>query len=132
MEVKSGIPQGSVLGPSLFLYYINDLPNGLRSRVRLFADDTLVYLTVSTHEDAAILQTYLDLLGKWEDKWMMEFHPAKCQVLSVTRKHQPILHNYTLHGVTLQHVKSAKYLGVTLTSDLRWNTHISNITFTAN
>jgi len=76
--------------------------------------------------------TNLDLLGKWEDKWMMEFHPAKCQVLSVTRKHQPILHNYTLHGVTLQHVKSAKYLGVTLTSDLRWNTHISNITFTAN
>jgi len=131
-EVASGVPQGSVLGPCLFLYYINDLPDGLTSTARLFADDTIIYITISSAIDTAILQADLDRLGAWEVKWMMEFHPAKCQVLPVTRKRNPIKHRYTLHGTPLEHVTSAKYLGVTFTSDLRWNTHINNIKSKAN
>ena len=64
-------------------------------------------------------------LGK---KWHMEFHQEKCQVLTITRMRQPIVYNYTLHGHTLEHVETAKYLGITMTKDFLWNTHIENIT----
>jgi hypothetical protein len=75
VHVESGVPQGSVLGPSLFLFYINDMPQGLYSTVRLFADDTIVYLTVSSDSDCSKLQSDLDKLAKWENIWKMEFHP---------------------------------------------------------
>ena len=132
-EVKSGVPQGSVLGPSLFLFYINDIEDNMESTVRLFADDTIVYLAVSSTQDAETLQNDLNKLGNWERKWHMEFHPEKCEVLTITRKRKPIVHNYTLHGGhTLEHVENAKYLGITMTKDFRWNTHIDNITSKAN
>ena len=126
-NVVSGVPQGSVLGPCLFLFYINSLPEGLLSRARLFADDTLIYMTISSRADGSKLQSDLDALERWEKKWMMEFHPGKCEVLSVSRKRKPTVINYTLHGVALKRVQHAKYLGVTISSDLRWNTHVNNV-----
>ena len=108
-EVKSGVPQGSVLGHSLFLFYINDIEDNMESTVRLFADDTIVYLAVSSTLDAETLQNDLNKLGIWERKWHMEFHPEKCQVFTITRKRKPIKHSYTLHGHTLEHVETAKY-----------------------
>ena len=132
VEVQSGVPQGSVLGPCLFLFYINDLPNTVQSNVRLFADDTIMYLAINRVGDTDILQSDLDKLAQWEKKWMMEFHPGKCQILSITRNKTKIEQNYTLHGQVLERVDSAKYLGVTLTSDLRWNKHIEKISTKAN
>jgi hypothetical protein len=109
--VTSGVLQGSVIGPLLFLVYINDLPAGLQSQVRLFADDTIVYMTVSSDADANTLQNDLDLLGAWEEKWQMSFHPQKCNVLQITRKRKPLEHHYSLHGHVLEQVDSSKYLG---------------------
>jgi hypothetical protein len=80
VSVDSGVPQGSVLGPGLFLYYINDLQSRLTSTVRLFADDTIAYLTISNNNDAETLQKDLDKLGHWEYEWCMKFHPDKCTV----------------------------------------------------
>ena len=91
VPVTSGVPQGSVLGPLLFLLYINDLPENIQSQVRLFADDTAVYLTVDSQNDSIILQNDLDTLQKWELTWDMEFNPSKCQVLHISRAQQPIL-----------------------------------------
>ena len=94
VPVQSGVPQGSVLGPLMFLLFINDLPEYVEnSRVRLFADDCVLYKTVSEQEDATSLQKDLDALQKWESDWKMEFHPQKCQLLRITNKKNTIKHN---------------------------------------
>ena len=128
----SGVPQGSVLEPSLFLFYINDIPDGITSTVRLFADDAIAYLTIKTNRDCTTLQNDLEKLSIWEQKWKMAFHPNKCNVLSITRNKTPIKYSYTLHGHQLEHADKAKYLGVTIQSDLKWESHINSITTKAN
>ena len=90
VPVESGVPQGSVLGPSLFLTYINDLPAGIKSKVRLFADDTMYSKTIKKAEDQRALQEDLDSLTTWEEQWSMDFHPQKCSTLSATRKRKII------------------------------------------
>ena len=112
LPVTSGVPQGSVLGPILFLIYINDLPDKTRSKVRLFADDTAIYLAVSNLEDAQILQQDLDHLHLWELDWDMEFNPSKCVVIHITRSRTPVPSQYLLHGQVLESVAGSKYLGV--------------------
>ena len=128
LPVLSGVPQGSVIGPCLFLSYINDLPESIKSKARLFADDTIVYLTISSQNDAQKLQSDLHKLEIWERDWSMEFNPDKCEVLRITRKKHPVIHSYTLHNIPLKPTDSAKYLGVNISKDLNWNQHINNIT----
>ena len=125
----SGVPQGSVLGPVLFLIFINDLPDNIRSSVRLFADDCVLYRNIKTHTDCQILQDDLNSLGQWETDWQMKFNVAKCHSMRVTR-HLPsnqIHFNYSLHQQTLEHVEFAKYLGITITDNLEWGQHVSEI-----
>ena len=132
VPVTSGVPQGSVLGPCLFLHYINELPEGIGSTVRLFADDTVMYLTIDNQTDSHRLQADLDNLAKWEKRWQMQFHPDKCQVLRITNKRKPIIFNYTLHDHVLATVTQAKYLGVTITNNLNWKQHVENKKKSAN
>ena len=120
IAVSSGVPQGSVLGPILFLAYINDLPDQVKSRVRLFADDTAIYLAINSEGESTILQNDLHTLGIWEKRWDMSFNPSKCQVLHITRAKCPIQTRYILHGTVLESVPSAKYLGVTISDNLSW------------
>ena len=126
--VLSGVPQGSVLGPCLFLLYINDIAENIQGTLRLFADDTMTYMVIRGETDAINFQQDLDTLTKWEKTWMMEFHPDKCEIVSISRKRSPIHHPYKLHGQLLQHVDCSKYLGVKITKDLRWNNHVEYIT----
>lgn len=132
VPVTSGVPQGSVLGPILFLIYINDLPDQIVSQVRLFADDTAVYLTMEGGDSHRVLQNDLDSLSVWESRWDMEFNPSKCQVVRVTSSRRPINTLYFLHGQVLEVVTSARYLGVDISSGLSWNSHIDRITVKAN
>ena len=132
VPVTSGVPQESVLGPLLFLLYINDLPENIQSQVRLFADDTAVYLSVSGLQDGQVLQSDLDSLQCWEQTWDIEFNPSKCQVLHITRSRKPVMSRYFMHNQELESVDTAKYLGVNISKDLSWNTHIKNITASAN
>ena len=79
------------------------------------------------------LQRDIDRLGSWARKWGMRFQPVKCNMMQLTRKRIKKIHaSYTLEGTNLENVESIKYLGVTITSDLRWNTHVSNVCTKAN
>ena len=115
-----------VLGPILFLIYINDLPEAITSEVRLFADDTALYLTIEGEKDSATLKHDLDKLFVWERQWDMEFNPSKCQVIQVTGSRKPINANYLLETVTC-----ARYLGVDISSGLSWRSHIDRVTGSA-
>ena len=132
VTVDSGVPQGTVLGPILFLLHINDLPSVISSKVRLFADDCLVYREIKNRQDQIALQKDLNLLENWGSKWGMRFNAAKCNIMRMSRKQTPISTQYELSGQVLEEVKDAKYLGVTVSDDLEWTKHINAITTKAN
>ena len=115
LPVLSGVPQGTVLGPLLFLVYINDIAKDLShgTHLRLFADDSLLYRVIKSPEDSATLQRDLDSLQRWETTNKMEFHPQKCELLRITNNKRKIVSQYTIHSVPLSESQSSKYLGVT-------------------
>ncbi|CAH1273930.1 Hypp5238 [Branchiostoma lanceolatum] len=133
-RVLSGVPQGTVLGPLLFLVYINDLPSCLTpgTTARLFADDCLVYREVRGQEDQVILQRDLVALQDWATTWGMKFNPKKCNTMSITRNKNPLTRMYEMCGEFLQQTGEAKYLGVTLSQDLKWSTHVNSTAKRAN
>ena len=90
IAVTSGVPQGSVLGPILFLICINDLLNELKSSIRLVADDAIMYRHILSQTDCTVLQNDIHTLEKWEQKWIMTFNQAKCNTLSITRQRLPM------------------------------------------
>ena len=128
--VTSGVPQGTVIGPLLFLTYINDLPDAIsHSKTKLFADDSMLQREIKTEEDQTKLQEDLDALEIWERDWQMNFNPTKCTAMSINCGNQePILgEGYSLHSQKLEHSKSSKYLGVTIAEDMKWNQHIGQV-----
>ena len=132
VPVISGVPQGTVLGPLLFLLFINDLPACVESKTRLFADDCIIYRTVKTIKDCQELQNDLFKLTDLEQKWGMLFHPDKCNSMQVTRSRNPLTFKYSLKGQDLEAVNTAKYLGVDLSNNLSWNSHIDRTAKKAN
>ena len=104
----SGVPQGSVLDPLLFLAYINDLPSKVKSTARLFADDCLPYRTIHTQENSLQLQEDLDNLASWEHDYQMAFNPEKCEVIHITTKRNTVRNTYSIHGTELNVTNNAK------------------------
>ena len=154
--VTSGVPQGTVLGPLLFLLYINDIENNLTSKIRLFADDSALYRKIDTLADSHSLQQDILRLQDWADKWQMKFNIKKCKLLRITKTiirfkylmHTPTSPSNTRHpqqtstaadnflnldnslssnSIVLDEVKSDKYLGVILDNKLSFNQHIDEI-----
>ena len=128
-----GCPPGHRSWSLLFSLYINDISSDIESEIRLFADDCVCYREIKDEKDTMKLQRDIDRLGSWARKWGMRFQPVKCNMMQLTRKRIKKIHaSYTLEGTNLENVESIKYLGVTITSDLRWNTHVSNVCTKAN
>jgi hypothetical protein len=132
VPVTSGVPQGTVLGPLLFLCYINDLPLVARSQVRLFADDCLLYRSVTSVRDQEILQEDLDALQQWAERWQMTFNPKKCYVMKIHRARISKSGPYSFCGSVLEQVKTNPYLGVMLSEDAKWGEHIDRTAKKAN
>ena len=110
INVTSGVPQGSVLGPLLFLLYVNDLPEVVSCLVKLFADDTKLFSGTSSMNDALRLQTDLDALAKWSATWQMPFNEDKCQVMHIGAGNQDFV--FHMGGTQLQSTVVEKDLGV--------------------
>ena len=131
--VVYGVSQGTVFGPLLFSLHINDITADIESKIRLFAGDCVCYREIKDKDDTLKLQRDIDRLGNWARKWGMRFQPVICNMMQLARKHlNKIQVSYTLDGTVLENVDNIKYLGVTITNDLKWNTHVSNICTKAN
>ena len=127
VPVLSSVPQGTVLGPLMFLIYINEITKDISSQLRLFADDCLLYRTIKSEQDSVLLQQDLDTLSLWAKVWQMRFNLGKCTVIRCTRSHNPMIINYSLHGFTLSVTNKHMYLGVMLDDQLSWSIHITNV-----
>ena len=89
----SGVPQGTVLAPLLFLICITDLPKIILSPNKLYADDVLIYRTIESEHDHIILQQDLNKLQEWANAWLMSFNPTKCEVIHISNKKNPLVSN---------------------------------------
>ena len=132
LPVVSGVPQGSVLGPLLFLIYIDDCMNtplNINSDVTLYADDLSLYRVINCSEDYTRLQEDIDELSTWVNSSLLTLNALKCKymVLSRRRSCAVIPQQLYLQGTPLDKVSKYKYLGVTFTTDLNWSEHIHSI-----
>lgn len=129
LNVYSGVPQGSVLAPLLFLIYINDIQTCVYPPVqmRLFADDCVVYTTINSREDQIELNNSLASIQNWCNKWGMKLNATKTACISFTHKKKALQFQYTISNVPLKKGDEVKYLGVTFTTKLNWECHINNI-----
>jgi hypothetical protein len=132
--VTSGVPQGSILGPLLFLIFINDLPDNVSygTNSAFYADDSKLYREVTSISDCQSLQDDLTKLEKWSIDSRMKFSTGKCNVFTVTRKHKPFEFSYHLYGNELLICKEEKDLAILVSSDLKWAPHIQKMVAKAN
>ena len=132
--VTSGVPQGSLLGPLLFIIFINDLPDAAIGDVftSLYADDTKIYRNINTIDDCMSMLKTLTNMHTWTRHNNIRFNASKCKALTITRKKSPLDFIYKLDNLELERVSTEKDVGVNITNSLTWNTHIHAITAKAN
>ena len=124
-EVTSGVPQGSVLGPTLFILYVNELPSLVRSKIKMFADDTKLYGPVRNHADARIIQDDLNILSAWSNKWLLRFNVSKCKVMHCGRVN-PKFSYYMEHSGDLKKLEETEAemdLGVYISNTMKPTLH---------
>lgn len=124
----SGVPQGSILGPLLFLLFINDLPDIFSSSSSLFADDNKIFRKIDCAADGFCLQSDIASFSAWCDNNKLNLNPKKCSALSITRKPNPIDYQYSIKDMPIEKEIKKKDLGVTFDSKESFSHHISEIT----
>ena len=133
-DVTSGIPQGSVLGPLLFVLYINDLPDVVDkdSFVYLFADDTKVGRVIKTSQDNIQLQADINSLEEWSNKWLLKFHPDKCVSMNIALKNSEEIFQYKMGDQILSNSNCEKDIGVFIDKNIKFDIHINHTVNKAN
>ena len=127
--INAGVPQGSILGPLLFLIYINDIVEDIHCDIRLFADDTSLYIVVEDPLTASqMLNSDMAKIHQWANKWLVKFNPAKSESMLFSRKvirpfHPPIF----MDNQAISEVNTHKHLGVTFSNDCTWHAHLEQI-----
>jgi hypothetical protein len=114
----------SVLGPLLFILFINDLPDGIKSDVYLFAVDTKIFRNITDGKDKEILQDDLENLENLSNTWLLKFHPEKCKHMNIARVEKKGKFKYKLSGKNIERVQKEKDIGVTIESELTFESHI--------
>lgn len=130
VEVASGVPQGSVIGPTLFILYVNDIPEMLNGLAKLYADDTKLLADVSTDVDRANLQADLSRLMNWSSDWLVMLNKGKCKVMHIGKNNPN--YSYSLGNHQLDETEVERDLGVLISKDLKWASHCNKIAATAN
>ena len=131
LPVTSGVPQGSVLGPLLFLLYINDISSGVSSTIRLFADDLIIYREILNDNSHNLLQKDINILNDWSQRWLMKFNSNKCNMVLLSKAKTLNKHNYKLGNDNLLYIDSFTYLGITVSSTLNWSDQVNSVYFKA-
>jgi hypothetical protein len=126
LRPNAGVPQGSILGPLLFLVFINDITNNIESNINLFADDTSLMEIIENYvESYAKLNRDLDRLSTWSNKWLVTFNATKTVYLKITRKTNPTPNPILrLNGEVIKEALTHKHLGLTFNQTLTWSDHI--------
>ena len=128
VDVTSGVPQGTVLGPLLFLLYVNDLDSVVKySTIKLFADDVLLYAPVRSIKDCSALQDDLAAIFYWTTRWQLRLNPNKCEALAITNQRIPLTYTYHIDQHPISWRDSVKYLGLHVHSKLSWSKHCKSI-----
>ena len=124
-EVTSGVPQGSILGPILFIIYVNELPSLVSSKIKMFADDTKLFAQVKNKNDAQVLQNDLNILGEWSSKWLLKFNVSKCRVMHCGSANLELNYFMDQNGepYQLECTESEKDLGVHVSKSLKPTLH---------
>ena len=127
--LSAGVPQGSILGPLLFLIYFNDIVQDLQSNVNLFADDTSLYLVIENPQIAAQqLQSDINTITTWANRWLVTFNPSKSESMIISRKRNTYHPSLQMLNKTIPEVNDHKHLGVFLSKNCQWHSHIEYIT----
>ena len=127
MPVLSGVPQGSVLGPLLFCIYVDGVTACAKSQCThdtLYADDLMLYKSIFCSQDFTELQDDISCIEKWSADNHLTLNSNKCKVMLISRKRSSLSLSFTLYGNVLEQVDSFKYLGVTISNNLKWSIHI--------
>jgi hypothetical protein len=133
LPVLSGVPQGSIMGPLLFLLYIDDISSSLNySKIMVFADDTKLYMTINSELDCHKLQADLNEIINWSKTWKMNLNVTKCKILTVTRKRNPVMYNYCMNNEQLERCEYIRDLGIIINNTLTWCNHVQSIVSKAN
>ncbi len=126
-DVCSGVPQGSVIGPLLFVLFINDMPSGTTNFVSLFADDTKLFGKSTLPSGSNTIQDDLQLLQEWSEKWDLQFNKEKCQTLYLGKSNNKNIYKMSSQRetVSLQETVAEKDLGIIIDNELTFKKHIS-------
>ena len=119
VRVKTGVPQGTVLGPLMFLLYINNISENLTSHIRLFPDNCIMYRPIISTEASLHLQKDLDRVFECTQHWQMQLNIQKCVALQCNRSHSPKISNYAINGHFLELKPQHSYLGLTINGTMQ-------------